>query len=126
MDTNHPVFIIRHVTTAQRKTKKPFQLLEALPFSDLILEDEIHVLRTCPRYHHLRLPLDDNIKTLIFLDIQMLFKVECINKTSRFIHKILRCRNPKDSLKRKKLKVPLKKKQNPKKKNGPQHAAIHT
>ena len=39
---------------------------------------------------------------------------------------IFRCRNPKDSLKRMKLKVLLKKKQNPKKKNGPQHAAIHT
>ena len=41
------------------------QALSQLPFYQPIVEDEQHVLATCPKYHHIRLQLDDNIKSII-------------------------------------------------------------
>jgi len=44
-------------------------MLEQLPliFEDPIVESEAHVLTECPGYHHLRLNLSDNLKSLIRL-----------------------------------------------------------
>ena len=41
--------------------------LSELPFpdEDPIIEDEAHVLSTCPAYHHVRLMLPDNLKTAL-------------------------------------------------------------
>ena len=43
-------------------------MMEQLPFfEDPICESESHVLTECPGYHHLRLNLSDNLKSLIML-----------------------------------------------------------
>ena len=44
-------------------------LLLKLPFPDLIIEDELHVLRTCPFYEDVRHCLSPQSKTLLFSDI---------------------------------------------------------
>ena len=39
------------------------EYLTSLPLFDPILEDEQHVLATCPLYHHLRMGLPDEVKS---------------------------------------------------------------
>ena len=48
-------------------------LLLELPFPDPIIEDELHVLRTCPLYEDLRHCLSQQSKTLLFSDIGQIF-----------------------------------------------------
>ena len=70
------------------------QDLSVLPFSDPIIEDEYHVLLTCPKYYHRRIPLDDMVKSALFRDIKMIFSTDYIAKAANFIQKILKDRFP--------------------------------
>ena len=50
------------------------EYLSELPFFEPIIEDEIHVLRTCPAYHDLRSNLNDSFKTNLFADLAEAFR----------------------------------------------------
>ena len=75
------------------------ELLLQLPFAERpIIEDEHHVLVSCPRFHHLRLQLDEHIKsTLLAWDERLtsLFEEPAVHKFSSYIHKIFQLRLPK-------------------------------
>ena len=78
---------------------KCLELLYELPFAlPLIVESELHVLRTCPLYHGDRLALSDETKTSLFADPSSLFAVENIRESARFILKIHRRRFPKKTV----------------------------
>ena len=75
------------------------ELLQQLPFAETpILEDERHILASCPAYHHLRLQLNDHIKsTLVAWDerITSLFEESSMTEFGLYVHKIFRERFPK-------------------------------
>ena len=74
------------------------QALSHLPFFQPIIEDEQHVLGTCPKYHHLRMQLEDDIKSLIISwdtkELPKLFNETNVLKFSRFVRKIFKIRFP--------------------------------
>ena len=74
--------------------------LSHLPFYSPIIEDEHHVLATCPMYHHLRLDLNDEIKSWIVTwdacQLKHLFDAGYIRPFAKYIKKIFAIRFPKD------------------------------
>ena len=70
-----------------------------LPFAEEpILEDEHHVLSSCPSYHHLRLQLSDHIKSsLLAWDerVPTLFDEPTVHEFALYVHKIFQLRFPK-------------------------------
>ena len=73
------VMVIGHVCTNMENAV----LLSTLPLYHPIVEDENHVLLTCPGYHNIRLELEDIIKNLIFTDMCQAFK--CTTKIAKFV-----------------------------------------
>ena len=75
------------------------ELLQQMPFAESpITEDEHHVLVTCPTFHHLRLQLNDHIKSsLLAWDerLSSLFEEPSVHEFSLYIHKIFQLRFPK-------------------------------
>ena len=70
--------------------------LAALPNFEPIIEDEIHVLRTCVLYEDLRHNLSQLTKTCLFADLYRLFTEEdLIRETSKFLAKAHERRFPK-------------------------------
>jgi hypothetical protein len=64
--------------------------LSELPFPDEnpIIEDEAHVLSTCPAYHHVRLMLPDDLKTaLLKRDYHSVFALMSDHRTAFMIGK---------------------------------------
>ena len=76
------------------------EALSYLPFYQPILEDEQHVLAECPKYHHLRHQLDDNIKSIIMRwdpqELPDLFAKENIVAFSKYLRKVFGARFPKN------------------------------
>ena len=66
-----------------------------LPFFEPIVEDEYHVLRTCPKYHDIRLKLSDTVKTNLFADTPAVFSRGNLPESARYILKIFKRRFPK-------------------------------
>ena len=85
--------ICRHCTTPDDDT---LLALAELPSFDPIIEDEVHILRTCPLYYDLRMALDEQIKEMIFRDVGEIFSAEKIMNSSRYILKIFKRRFPKN------------------------------
>ena len=81
-------------------TDENLWLLSQLPFSDIIIEDELHVLRCCPPYEHLRQCLSNNLKTTLWNDdtIDNIFDDVNTGNMADFIFNITRIRFP-DTLK---------------------------
>ena len=72
------------------------ELLAALPFCESpIIEDELHIMRTCMKYHSERAGLPDNIKTLLYANINELFNDEYILQTATYVRKLYYNRFPK-------------------------------
>ena len=71
------------------------QTMNEMPFSDLIIEDEAHILRVCPRFYGLRVSLPDSLKNSIFQDISQLFEEDSTRRTARYISEIFSLRFPK-------------------------------
>ena len=65
-------------------------LLAHLPFIQPIAEDELHFLRTCPRYNPIRGCLDDELKTALFRDPTSLFSKDYLPRMSRFLTKLFK------------------------------------
>lgn len=74
---------------------KALELMTELPFFDPIVENEEHILRTCPAYHDLRLRLSHTNKTCLFAEIRQMFHPEHIIETARYIRRIHERRHPK-------------------------------
>ena len=71
------------------------ELLHELPFCNgFITEDEMHVLKVCPRYHDHRLALSPLTKVKLFSNISDIFEKDHIEETARFIRKIMNRRFP--------------------------------
>ena len=68
-----------------------------LPFHDTIIEDENHILVTCPRYHALRTLLHEDTKSLLLRneDHHLLFLPEHVQHFGRYVKKIFNLRFPK-------------------------------
>ena len=68
------------------------ELLTALPGEwDPIIEDEVHVLRSCPRYNSIRQKLTRRTAELLERDIASMFSAECgskVRETGIFIKKL--------------------------------------
>ena len=70
--------------------------LEQLPFfEDPIQESESHVLTECPGYHHLRLKLSDNLKSLIMLKAyNTIMSTLHLEEFGKYVTDLARHRNP--------------------------------
>ena len=72
--------------------------LSHLPFFAPIIEDEHHILVACPKYHHIRMGLDENIKSSLVSweteRVKELFSSDRVFETARFISKLLKIRFP--------------------------------
>ena len=82
-----------HICTDDNKN---IELLVELPFMNIIIEYELHVLRTCPIYEHLRAKLPDNIKSMLFNDdyIHGIFYLNHAKETTDYINNIMKLRFP--------------------------------
>ena len=70
------------------------ELLINLPGVDPIVEDEIHLLRTCPRYHLSRTNVQEPTKSVLFHDTSGLFELKHIEEISRFVRELFKTRFP--------------------------------
>ena len=85
--------VCRHCSTEDEET---LDLLLELPFPDPVIEDELHVLRTCPLYADLRDKLLPKTKTYLYSDVGLLFKESTtIRDIGRFLTKACERRFPK-------------------------------
>ncbi len=73
--------------------------LEQLPyFEDPVIESEDHVLTECPGYHHLRLKLTDNLKSLIMLKAySTIMSTSHVEELGKYLTESARHRNPSKS-----------------------------
>ena len=75
------------------------ELLQQLPFAEEpIVEDERHVLVSCPAYHHLRIRLSDHIKSSILAwdeRVPLLFETNTQDELGLYVHRIFQQRFPK-------------------------------
>ena len=74
-------------------------MLEQLPFfEEPIAESEMHVLTECPGYHHLRLRLSNNLKSLIMLKAyNSIMSTLHIEEFGKYVTDCARHRNPSHS-----------------------------
>ena len=88
--------------------------LASLPFFEPIIEDERHVMATCPKYHHVRIPLASEVKSTIISwnpeYLSTIFSLPNISILASFLTKIFRIRFPNIPKKIKKKKKKEKKK----------------
>jgi hypothetical protein len=70
------------------------ELLINLPGVDPIVEDEIHLLRMCPRYHLSRTDVQKPIKSVLFRDTSGLLELKHIEDMSRFVRELFKIRFP--------------------------------
>ena len=72
-------------------------LLVELPLTEIIIEDELHVLRCCSKYEHIRAKLSNNVKTMLFNEdfIEGIFHQNHCIETTNFITNICQLRFPK-------------------------------
>ena len=76
------------------------ELLTHLPFAVTpIVEDEQHVLVSCPRYHTLRSSLNNDFKDYLLRNEEhfKLFTTEFVRKMARYVKNIFNTRFPKKS-----------------------------
>ena len=86
----------RICTQCSTNEMETLEHLAALPNFEPIIEDEIHVLRTCVLYEDLRHNLSQLTKTCLFADLYRLFTEEdLIRETSKFLAKAHERRFPK-------------------------------
>ena len=76
---------------------KNYELLKELPEFEVIVESETHVLSVCPKYHHLRMALSDELKCHLMLhQFNFIMAHHHLSKElGHFFHKIYTLRNPK-------------------------------
>ncbi len=76
--------------------KTTLELSVNLPFVDLIIEDEIHFLRDCPKYDQLRDKRSMKLKNLLTHNIAALFDEEIVTETTNFFYKLFKMRSKKN------------------------------
>ena len=76
--------------------KDATEYLSILPFyEEALVEDERHILITCPRYDKIRSSLPNNIKSLLLSEVSLLFEDTNIKIFSNYVRRILDTRFPK-------------------------------
>ena len=85
--------LYRRCETCSTKDLDILNGLNELPFFDLIVEDEWHVLRTCPLYEDLRSVLSGEAKCALFNDMGS-FLSSMANETGRYLVKVWKRRFP--------------------------------
>ena len=79
---------------------KNVALIINLPFAEPILEDELHVLISCPRYDYIRMTLDDITKSMLLTsnteNLTDLFSIHHIDTFATYVKKIFSNRFPKN------------------------------
>ena len=72
-----------------------------LPFFEPIIENEQHVLACCPRFHHIRLELDEKLTSAVLSwdnsEQISLFESENILRLAKYVEKIFKVRFPKST-----------------------------
>ena len=85
--------VCKHCTTENQEV---FDLLMELPYPDPIIEDETHILQTCPLYEDLRQRLLPHTSNLIHSDIAQIFRhARTIRDIGKFLTKVNDRRFPK-------------------------------
>ena len=70
-----------------------------MPFFDPVIEDEVHVLRTCSQYEDYRHRLSQRAKTCIFVNLEELFTdASLIRETAKFLVRANSRRFPKEEV----------------------------
>ena len=74
------------------------QILAELPFFDAIAEDELHLLRSCPKYDHIRIGLSDPLKILLLNEdyTEGIFHQNHSREMNRYVNNLFNIRFPKD------------------------------
>ena len=82
------------------RDKSVIELLAQLPTAELVIENEIHFLRECPRYEDLRREQSPRMKKVLSDNIEALFDPDHLSESSKYIHKLFRRRfgRPNNSL----------------------------
>ena len=80
--------------------------LAHLPFFDPITEDEQHFLVSCPKFHQIRLALEENVKSALLSwekhRLEELFHSPHVVSLAKYVHKLMQMRFPDvDNLKKK-------------------------
>jgi hypothetical protein len=71
------------------RDQETIELLTVLPGEwDPILEDEMHVMASCPRYNDIREKLSGNLLNLLQTDVASLFSEENVKECGIFIRKL--------------------------------------
>ena len=95
---NRESVVNRIYTTCSENDDDTVTLLAELPFLDPIVEDETHVIQTCPLYEDLRKKLKAPTYMALHEDPKLLFQTSTeIRDFSRFPRKIHERRLPKKS-----------------------------
>ena len=93
---NRESVVNRICTTCSKNDDDTVTLLAELPFFDPIVEDETHVIQTCPLYEDLRKKLKAPTYMALHEDPKLLFQTSTeIRDFSRFLRKIHERRFPK-------------------------------
>ena len=77
-------------------TSEEALLLTHLPFNEVIEEDELHILITCPKYHQQRLNLQEGTKSLLLRNEahEELYSCEHIRIFGPYVKKLFKLRFP--------------------------------
>ena len=83
--------------TCSTKEKNTLEYMAELPFFDPIIEDEVHVLRTCPLYQDNRDRLSPEAKTNLFEGMDLIFtQPKLLKEIAKFLVDIDALRFPRD------------------------------
>ena len=83
--------------TCSTKEKNTLEYMAELPFFDPIIEDEVHVLRTCPLYQDSRDRLSSEAKTNLFEGMDLIFtQPKLLKEIAKFLVDIDALRFPRD------------------------------
>ena len=77
--------------------KETLELLVSLPTVKPIIEDEMHFLKSCPRYNSIREDKSDRFTELLKNDVRALFLEDWILEFSNFVFKLFRKRFQKEA-----------------------------
>ena len=85
--------LFRICGTCSTKDQNILTALNELPFFEPVIEDELHILRTCTLYDDLRSVLSDQAKTALFADMRSFLSIQA-KETGRYLLKIWKRRFP--------------------------------
>ena len=90
---------LEYVMLVQQMRHDVLNNFAEMPFFDPVIEDEVHVLRTCSLYEDYRHRLSQRAKTCIFVNLEELFTdASLIRETAKFLVRANSRRFPKEEV----------------------------